>query len=89
MSLTTRTDSGKRLDIELNCKPIFDSATASYNFTATFTVPKLINVAIRNFTAVFGRVPSEDAPILGRETNSTKVETKVCQQGSVSLCMIN
>lgn len=79
MSLTTHTDSGK-LDIELNCESTFDSATTSYNFTATFTVPKLISVAIRNFVTVFGRIKSESAPILGRGTRTRIVnKIKVCQ----------
>ena len=80
MSLTTHTDSDTKLDIELNCESTFDSATASYNFTATFTVPKLISVAIRNFFTVFGRVNSEYAPILGRGSHSQIVnKIKVCQ----------
>lgn len=83
MSLTTHTDSGKKLDIELICNPIFDSATASYNFTATFTVPKLINVAINNFNAIFQQVPSKYAPIPSRPVRKT-VNTKVCQNRSHS-----
>lgn len=87
MSLTTHTDSGKTLDIELNCKPIFDSATASYNFTATFTVPKLINVAINNFNARVYQIPSKDAPIPSHSVTNPKpfiVKTKVCQNRSHS-----
>lgn len=83
MSLTTHTDSGKKLDIELNCKPIFDSATASYNFTATFTVPKLINVAISNFSALFQQISSTYAPVLIRAVHEI-VKKKVCQNRSHS-----
>lgn len=77
MSLTTHTDPEDKLDIELHCESTFDSATTSYNFTATFTVPKLINVAIRNFFTLFGRVNSENSPILRPHTRI--VNKKVCQ----------
>lgn len=80
MSLTTHTDSGKKLNIESKCESTFDSVTASYNFTATFTVPKLISVAIHNFHPIFSRIKSEDAPIIGGRTDNPIVnKIKVCQ----------
>lgn len=50
-SLTTLTDSGPRLEMNLTCEAVFDSASATYNITGIFTVPPLISESIIGFDA--------------------------------------